>query len=447
MRPEDKAFEALFPSPEDPLTSSFDQYVNGDLFEDTPSDKEYPLNGDTLDLGEQIDPQLSPIGTHPKREQSSPQPWRRGLWCLNQGEVSSGRLHVEKQRSKTQNVKQTQDTTNSKSETAAGLHTDISRSYKTPGLPSPPSPTVHRSSRSPQKTKYPMLGSQTVRYRNPRHRQHLARTASASPSPMRPAHYQQSAFYEQWQDMKDFSMQVPADGSSFPLSPPPSGRPLHEFQSGPNAPHAQMLQNGQMISQGTIGAGPSRNSFATSAGLSPNFVPVPYSHTSASQSAENIVLSPPLAQHQGGPAWTQDLFSPPSEYPSYDFNPDIHTPSHNQQPWWESPPNSGTHPPPEYYQHGIAAPTPQRPGHPIVHSPGFQHGGLMINYGEQQPIQMSTVEPIHSNYSTSEISSTNPAFSPNGQSFPSLPPSHQQDMHLTSPHHLNLRKCCAHMMA
>ena len=440
IRPEDKAFEALFPSPDDPLTSSFDQYVNGDLFEDAASDKEYLFLGETGILTEQNDTRFSPIGAHSKREPSSPQPWRKGLWCLSQTEATSSRLHVEKQRSKTQNVKQFQGPSNLTSQTAAGLHTDTPRPKKTSGLPSPPSPTGYRSSPSPQKTKYPMSGSQTVRFRNPYHRQqHLLRTASASPSPMRPNHYQQPDSFDEWQqDFKNFNLQI-HDASSLPLSPPPSGRPVHEFQNATVASHAQMLHNGQMISQsglGILNTGHGQPNFVTPATLtSPNFLP--YGTSTASHPNEQAILSPPPQGHPP-PAWVHEAFQSPADDTYYDFSSDLPTPSQNQQPWWASPPNSASHPPQEFYQSSIAAPTPQRPSHPIVHSPGFQNGGLMIHYPDQPQMEMSTVEPVHGNYSTSTLSSAHNTFSPHPHSYP-MPPSSQADIHLVSSHNLNVR--------
>ncbi|KAF7502343.1 hypothetical protein GJ744_006008 [Endocarpon pusillum] len=93
IRAEDKALKLLFPTIEDPLTNSFDDYINQALYDLSDDDKEDFFIGDVGDLfdSEALSSggsSQSPIGASARHKQSSPQPWHKGLWCLNQNESS-----------------------------------------------------------------------------------------------------------------------------------------------------------------------------------------------------------------------------------------------------------------------------------------------------------------------------------------------------------------------
>jgi hypothetical protein len=95
VRPEDRAFDTLFPA-EDPLTETFDDYLaerydlNGDDNKETLDnfldffEKEATASGHSC---------LSPLGGSTKLEASPVEPWRKGVWCLEQ-KVASLPEHV-----------------------------------------------------------------------------------------------------------------------------------------------------------------------------------------------------------------------------------------------------------------------------------------------------------------------------------------------------------------
>src|SRR2546423_13562380 len=90
IRPEDKAFE-MFCSADDSLTNSFDNYLNENYDLSDGDNKETFDN--FLDFFEREATNrgngcLSPIGRPTRQEALNPQPWRKGLWCLNRNGAS-----------------------------------------------------------------------------------------------------------------------------------------------------------------------------------------------------------------------------------------------------------------------------------------------------------------------------------------------------------------------
>jgi hypothetical protein len=94
IRPEDKAFGTFFP-PDEPPTNFFDEYLN-ENYDFSDGDNKETLD-DFLDSFETTSRGigcLSPIVGSTREEASPPQPWRKGLWCLNQNRASlSGHVY------------------------------------------------------------------------------------------------------------------------------------------------------------------------------------------------------------------------------------------------------------------------------------------------------------------------------------------------------------------
>jgi hypothetical protein len=90
IRPEDKAFDMFFPT-DGPPTNSLDEYLNENHNFGDGDNKE--TFDDFLDFFEKEATSrgngcLSPIVGPTREEASPPQPWRKGLWCMNQHRAS-----------------------------------------------------------------------------------------------------------------------------------------------------------------------------------------------------------------------------------------------------------------------------------------------------------------------------------------------------------------------
>ena len=95
IRLEDRAFDTFFQA-EEPPTNFFDEYLNKS-YDFSDGDNKETLD-DFLDFFDQTTSRgngcLSPIVGSTREEASPPQPWREGLWCLNQNRASlSGNAH------------------------------------------------------------------------------------------------------------------------------------------------------------------------------------------------------------------------------------------------------------------------------------------------------------------------------------------------------------------
>ena len=430
IRPEDKAYENLYQSNEDPLTSSFDQYFNDDLFEDGgDKDKDCGLLGGIIDLPVDTSARISPAIHAPKRSAASPQPWRKGPWCLYQSETTSSRLHVEKQRGQVQKLQHAQTLPRKlASQVAAFLHTDISKSHSPRGFERSPSPSDFPPSPSPKKTKHLLVDPETVTMMRSQRPAPIRTVTGSNPSPVR--HYQDTQWQEDFKNLSNIHQD-----DAFPLSPPPSGRPFQGFQAANVAAQQQMLQNGAAISglniQTTRNDQPYFDGF-----LGPN--PYMYSDDSGHHSQEDLALLSPTSEDPS-PSFNLDSFtsSAADDYSGYNVNSEF-DPNFPHQPYWASPPPSaGLSAPTEYsYQGHIAAPVPQRPSQAIVHSPNFQNGGLMIQ--GYPDAHMSTVDPSHYDDHPGSAMSMHAAFSPTHANFPTVTPQ-QSDPNLHEAHNLGIR--------
>lgn len=424
IRAEDKALRLLFPTIEDPLSNSFDDYINQALYDLSDDDKEDFFIGDVGDL---FDSEAfssgassqSPIGGSAGHKESSPQPWRKGLWCLNQNEHSvqrddgKSRYHIEG------------------SNQLQVLSLPLTRSEVLKPRSPPPTPSQKGTKRFASSPKAANLRQ------SPYVRQTFSREVTLSPSPM----YARlpngkMPLQETWQqDFQNFHLQVSDD--SLPLSPPPSGRPLqHESATRMNA--VNLAHNGGHMQ-------------------TPNLMMPNYEMNQPFPSIEH--LDPELYVRRPNPKFVPTgptMLSSPEEQTlssQYALQPQVHTipnwsgptietgheAGYNYEPqprmmeagqneaWWSSPPITSHHSAAssygqqqeEYYPR-LAAPSPQRPVHQLISSSShhLQSGGLMIQYPSDDT---HASKSDHNPSSTASLSATAASFSPTS-AYPPLPP-------------------------
>lgn len=430
IRAEDKALKLLFPTIEDPITNSFDDYINQALYDLIDGEEEDIFAGDVGDL---FDSEAfssgassqSPIGASARQREPSPQPWRKGLWCLHQNEPSS----QEKPRYQ------------------SGVHNQLkvlSQPLNRPGFVNPRSPPPTPSQKGTKKPASPRTAKQS-----PYVRQTFSREVTLSPSPMyarlpngrMPQH-------ETWQqDFQNFHLQVQDD--TLPLSPPSSGRPVqHENDTRMNA--INLAQNGSRVEANNL----MMSSYDMNHPLSsldpldpdlyvprPNPMFVPHGPSMLSSPTDQDILSPQYPAQTQVPAvqpWDTDLIN--THKAGYVYEPPPMTNLAQTQSWWLSPPstsNPSTTPsypqPQEEYYPRIAAPSPQKPVHQLISSShNLQSGGLMIQYPtEEIPSRKSDQIPLDSTLTTS-VGPLSPT-----SAYPPLPPlksqTYQQAFSPTSP--------------
>ncbi|KAF7512673.1 hypothetical protein GJ744_000240 [Endocarpon pusillum] len=416
IRAEDKALKLLFPTIEDPLTNSFDDYINQALYDLSDDDKEDFFIGDVGDLfdSEALSSggsSQSPIGASARHKESSPQPWRKGLWCLNQNESSvrypDGSHNQLKVPSQPLNRADLQDPTS-------------------PSL-TPSQKGTKRSVTSPK--------AATIR-KNPYARQTYSREVTLSPSPM----YARlpngkMPHHETWQqDFQNFHLQVQDD--VLPLSPPPSGRPVQQGNATRmnainvvhNGTHMQTLDL-TMPSYDMSQPIPSIEQLDPELYAprpNPTFMPSGSTVLSSPTDQSNLAshYASPL-QGQKIPAWHTEPVGT-GHKSAYLYNSQSQMMEGRQtQAWWSPPPTTSDHSATssfeqahdEYYPR-IAAPSPQRPVHQLISSSShdLQLGGLMIQY----PSSDSHAPKSDTHQPSQPLSAAAPPFSPTS-AYPPLP--------------------------
>jgi hypothetical protein len=115
FRPEDKAFKTVFLSVED-STNTFDEYLNGEIYghSDQESDRELSeVLTDFLERKQSISSRTdyTPIAPSTRTEEASPQPWRKGLWCMSQTATAAPEITVSKRRNNGQQRRTSQKRT------------------------------------------------------------------------------------------------------------------------------------------------------------------------------------------------------------------------------------------------------------------------------------------------------------------------------------------------
>ena len=426
IRPEDKAFDTLFPA-DDPLTNSFDDYLNEnyDLSDDD--------NKETFDTFLEFFEKeatgrgngcLSPIGRSTSQEASPPQPWRKGLWCLDQngaslpGSVTQGRdSSVQNGDGNAWNRK---EAVNHKARGKA--FTNFSR----PGPRSPPHTPSHKGIKS-MPTTIPRTAKSSRRVP-----QAFSREGTLSPklSYARNQHNNQMAYQESLQrHLQNFHLLAGDEAGA--LSPPPSGRLARpEYLAQVNA--ANVARNGAVV-----------NNQALTTPIADADVPYPsVEHGCAAvvsgvesvfySNGANTMLTPHYQalnpadylhdpHEQTETVWTAETleFSIGSEHP-YDSQSGYKYLGDMQQCW---PPSTSSASQPDachsYQEHcpTIAAPTPQRPTHQLLQNPvSPQLEGLGIHYSGIDSVTAGRTKPA--------LSPLEPAYS-----YPHLPEIAQEPIH------------------
>lgn len=202
------------------MPNTFDDLLSGNLFELSGDESDQNVSKDDAELFVQADapdpvntPSPSNVDTgsnvNTAQDRSPPQPWRKGLWCLNQGRGAPAELLVDRRRRRSQG-------SHRENSSLGPMHTmnTINQAY----LESPP---LTPSRRCPQGSNVNFRGTLLPEGQNSPTR--FEREKTLSPSPMyAQLQYNEGAFRGSWQqDFQDFHLQLPVN--ELPLSPPLSG--------------------------------------------------------------------------------------------------------------------------------------------------------------------------------------------------------------------------------
>ena len=424
FRPEDKALQMLFPSVED--GNNFDEFFNEELYglshqEDGEEHIDNLLSTEPS-LGDY--PRLPSLAGSAAPEHSPPQPWRKGLWCLNQTQPT--RLTVEKTRRIGTGTMLTAHLVNNDNFAV--------RNSRAPAV----SPVVNSTKRfapSPNAARYRHKATLPTP---------LTREATLSPSPMYaqlPLHSKMEQV-ETWQeDFQNFHLRMPSQHSTShtPTSP-----------SRMRKEHAARQLNAAMVAQ-NAGIG---MAFSTYDDL-PNFGgdeddPQSLLDPSLQDTTRlNAIASPTghtttIVQHniqdqQPTPIWTtESLHSSNSSYQSYETIPTSLHSGHSahsnhemfrgQIPTYWSPPmgagNSNWQGTQQDCFLGIAAPAPQRVAPTMVQTLD-QPNGLGIQYPELEQMESAIYheqQPYYSDYASGLPMPYSPPSTTTSRRIPPVPP-------------------------
>jgi hypothetical protein len=412
FRPEDKAFKTLFLSVED-STNTFDEYLNGEIYDHIDQDSNKGLSEALTDFLErkqsissrsEYAPNIAPVRT----EEASPQPWRKGLWCMNQTTAAAPDVTIGKARNSTQQRRTSQKRTYDGTGKEAYLN--------------PRSPPATPSSKG---TKGFLISPMTATFsRSPYARQQqLSREVTLSPSLMYVQLQSRGRMAQQdslQRDLQKFHLRR----SEFEISSPPSSgvipqQQLHAIQLNAAIAaqsNAAVLQHGyqkmytvnsqpQMTGNGYAGVDPAL--------LSPSQI----GQAISSQGDESVYASQYQSHPSHGlPTWTtESLESSDESHYSYDSLRSLENAQLIQEghPWQSAALSTDYMPvqqqyPQQYYYPILAQPTPHRPTHQLVQQPPpIDTEGLGIHFPPS-----TALSPGTQNYPTG-----NPM-----QACPSLPP-------------------------
>ncbi|KAJ9258194.1 hypothetical protein C8Q69DRAFT_62725 [Paecilomyces variotii] len=369
------------PSFDQSFNDIFNEYVNMDSTGD--GNKEVPFTSSDI---EQLFPSasfssdcgdLSPIGSSSRQPPLSPQPWSKGLWCMQDDGLSS----VD------QRTFSFHDTIHPSAISDLSLNLESSsRPAEAPGLIST-SPSTPPATPSRKPSKSAIITPKTIRRRETNDRRALLRKHSFSPSLMRSSHMQKTkmAYPEAWaQRLQNYHFRN--SDERLPLSPPPSDILVqHETMQPDN--HAQMHMSssapsgGLMRDSAEMPTNYDSNMFHQASAMSIPQRQRYLSHhgsiamsASSTPSADEIFHSPHSSEPQPMPSWHADALNTPS----MPFTPDLQ--SHDPQAWW-SPMASRVAPATQGQAQNpyLVSPLPHRPTQNTNHSDLLQ-GGLMINF-------------------------------------------------------------------
>jgi hypothetical protein len=381
FRSEDKAFKTLFLPVED-STNAFDEYMNGDIDDRSDQESNKELSEaltSYLEGNESISTQsgFSPIVAPAKLQVCSPQPWRKGLWCLNQNVAAAPDITIAK----------TWTTTQQKRTSLKRTHDSAGKDPFTDPRSSPDTPSSG--------TKRFMTISRTANLnQSPYTRQQpYSREATLSPTPMyaQLQHKSRMALQDSWQkDFQNFHLRLSEAG---PLSPPVSGRIQYEHTHASQLNAAIAAQNGASVQHHghqnmyAVSYKPrlARNSYSAvdPAILSQSQI----SQAISSQGEEASYASQHLAPHGLPIRTTESLESSDESRYSYEDPRNLEQAQLVHDHAWQSPalsmnpvsvPQQYSQ---QYYYSIIAQPTPHRPTHQLVQQPPPLHTeGLGIHF-------------------------------------------------------------------
>ncbi|KAL9108407.1 MAG: hypothetical protein Q9227_006868 [Pyrenula ochraceoflavens] len=403
FRPEDKALDMLFPSSDDPLTDSISQYINGELLEHSEEENDIQLLGDLVDIFDKSPYQnggscLSSIGSSARHSQPSPQPWRKGLWCLNE---TTRQNDANEQHCTSAQTPRKDLPVSSVGVVGLGL---VEQPCSTGAFGQTPPPS--RSSSPPdhgRKKSVSSPRSASIRH-HPYNRSDLDRKGSLSPhlgqivSQKRSGMAYNELFHQEFQ-----SFSLGSRDENDPISPPDSGRPVQP----PNM--SSVIQN-QRANEAAVYS--SQQQYQQH---NYNFVGNGYTGHNAQafampQSTRSLLSSDHISaqthsQLQPIPSWTTDSYDIPSGMElSYDL-PNLAGAGEGQE-WWSPPHNTSSLSSDSHSQQQqdlypqLAAPTTHRPTHHLIQNPPtLQTSGLITQYANYFPVG------IHQNRGSTDLSS------------------------------------------
>jgi hypothetical protein len=423
IRPEDKVFDTFFPT-EDPVSSSFDEYFyeNRGLSD---GDNKETFN-DFLDFFQKeatarTNGCLSPIGGSTRQDTSPPQPWRKGLWCLNQDGASLPGSVVQTRSGKAQNTNR-----GAWNRSEVGGHEppkEAFTNFSRPVLRSRPHTPSHKGTKR-------VLAANPRTMQKSRHiSQSFSREGTLSPesSYARNKHNSRMAYQESLQrHLQNFHL-LASDETEM-LSTPSSGRPTQPWHSA-QVNTANLARNGAIVGDQALTT-PIRdiNSSYPPTEHGPAAVDlvldsVAYSNGSNTMSTPHEqALNPAEYLHdphdQTDTIWTAQSLQSPIEAGYQSNSHTCYRYLGEVQQCWLPPTTSATdsdtsRPYQEHYPI-IAAPTPQRPTHQLLQSPvspridglGIQYSGIDSSATSQAYPSLSPLKPAYSYPPLPEISST-----------------------------------------
>lgn len=194
-RAEDQALHALLTADEQPIPNSFDEFFTSELYENNDDNKVKLEREDSLelfaDLAEGRDSSHAAVN---QSDRSSPQPWRKGLWCLKPG----SQIAVEK----------TRKAQNAPLPNISPAHLLANDNF---ALRSPHTSSRHYQTKSlsPNRLRKALCHSPPIQ-------QSIERDMSLSPSPMyaRTVYHGKHDFVDVWQqDLQEFNLDLNDDYS------------------------------------------------------------------------------------------------------------------------------------------------------------------------------------------------------------------------------------------
>ena len=396
LRPEDQAFKALFPSVED--SNTFDEFFNEGLYDlDADSDSKEPISSlddfSTVDANTNEYPRLPSLPESTVQSQSPPQPWRKGLWCLNQGPS----LNISVGKTRRQQLDQS---------SSAHLLNNENLAIRYPRSP-PTSPTA-------KETKRFLTSLNAAPYRNKGStRLPQSREATLSPSPMYaqlPVHAKMEQIETWQQDFQNFNLRAPHERPAQLTGGTPqsqyaqAARHANAAIADQNAAIGLAISNYEPLQSGLLGT-------EASVAIDPNLVD--QSNNFGLEALSSPHHHPSIVQHNSfdqlpTPVWTtESLHSSSSSHQSYDTLPpsvqstqsgqSTHDIYKNQmQSWWSPPGGQGQRQWATNHQAQhthIAAPMQQRnSAQLLVQNFDRAQSGLGIQYPELEQMEQAVFQ-------------------------------------------------------